>query len=232
MMDLLLARRRMMTMPQQGDPYVNWLKSIGCVVYLPLSASGDLTDRISGLSLQISGQGSFTWDGNEGMYKVTTPSTQFRYVASLENGMTASDFPSNSFTAMTTFKKVTNNGYPALTQMAPKSTDDNTLVSMNPLYNASAVIANYPATAVKLARSESSTERKYYQEGTLYYTNPTPATQLLPSNWVLTAGGGLIIGFVRQADSFYYNKEYYIKDIYLFNGELTLSQIRHIQGYE
>lgn len=219
-----------MAAQQGGDPYIQWLKSLGCLVYLPLSADGDLVDRISGLSLQLSGNGSMTWDNAQQMYKIHTPATQYQYVASLENGMTGSDFPSNSFTVATTFKKITNAGYPNITQLSPKSTDDNTIVSLPPSYNASSNVTIYPTYVLKLAKSESATERKFYQQGTLY-TTLSPAPQVLPSNWVMASGGGLVIGMVRQAISPYTNKEYYLAEVYLFDGVLTLDQIRTIQGY-
>lgn len=41
-----------------------------------------------------------------------------------------------------------------------------------------------------------------------------------------------MVGFVRVDNGMYSNKEYYLKDIYIFNTKLTLQQIRIIQGYE
>ena len=41
-----------------------------------------------------------------------------------------------------------------------------------------------------------------------------------------------MIGYIRSNDIYYKQKEYYIKDIYIFNTKLTLEQIRKIQGYE
>ncbi len=219
-----------MAAQQGGDPYIQWLRSLGCRVYLPLSADGDLVDRISGLSLQLSGKGSMTWDNAQQMYKIHTPTTLYQYVASLENGMTGSDFPSNSLTVATTFKKITNSGYPNITQLSPKSTDDNTIISLPTSYNAVSNITVYPTYTLKLAKSESATERKFYQQGTLY-TTLSPSPQILPSNWVMASGGGLVIGMVRQGISNYTNKEYYLAEVYLFDGVLTLDQIRTIQGY-
>lgn len=227
-MNSLLIRRRAMMNKEQS--YVDWLKSIGCVVWLPLSEEGDLQDRISGLSLALSSKGSMTWDASQNMYKIYTPNVQFQYVALLNNGLTKDMFTNNCLTTMSTFKKITTTQYGPLTQFAPLSTDDNTIVSMNPLYNATGDALNYPTTNVRLARVESEQERLFYQNGALY-TTISPTTQILPRNWVQT-NGGLMVGFVRLDHGFYKQKEYYIKDIYIFNTKLTLEQIRKIQGYE
>lgn len=72
----------------KSKSYIEWLKNLGCLVYLPLSADGDLEDRISGLSLQLTGQGSLVWDGIYGNRRIyallgTTDSQQttvFDYV--------------------------------------------------------------------------------------------------------------------------------------------------------
>ena len=211
-------------------PYLDWLKSLGCVVWLPLSEEGDLQDRISGESLQLSGNGSMTWVASQNMYKIYTPNVQFQYVALLSNGLTNDMFPNNCLTTMSTFKKISTAQYGPLTQFAPLSTDDNTIISMSPTYNASGNASNYPASTLRLARVESDQERLFYSNGALT-TTLSPAVQILPQNWIQT-NGGLMIGYIRSNDIYYKQKEYYIKDIYIFNTKLTLEQIRKIQGYE
>lgn len=50
--------------------YIDWLKSIGCVFYAPLT-QGDITDHIGGGSCsnsQSGDGGTITWDPNEGAY--------------------------------------------------------------------------------------------------------------------------------------------------------------------
>ena len=211
--------------------YIDWIKSMGCITWLPLSSEGDLTDRITGLSLQLTGYGSLTWDATAGMYKVKNPSnTVGRHVAWLDNGMTASDFPDNCFTSLTSFQKITSTGYAAASQISPKSTNSNTIASLNPTYNGIGNVANYPNELLKLAEYVGNDKRVYIQQGNIY-TEKTPYVDYLPSNWV-TTGSGLALGIIRSSTNSYYNKEYYVKDIYIFKKKLSLGTIRQIQGYD
>lgn len=54
--------------------YIEWLKSLGCVLYLPLT-EGDLQDKISGVSLIANQNASITWDSAEGAYKFDLPTS-------------------------------------------------------------------------------------------------------------------------------------------------------------
>lgn len=47
--------------------YIDWLKSLGCVLYLPLT-QGDLQDKISGAYLIANQGASITWDNSKGAY--------------------------------------------------------------------------------------------------------------------------------------------------------------------
>lgn len=211
--------------------YIDWLKSLGCLVYLPLSADGDLQDRISGLSLQLTGNGSMVWDNAEQMYKITTPAnTQFLCVAKLLNGMTAADFPSNSFTSLSQFKKISAGlyYYPG-TQFAPISHVDDNITGMYPTYHTTINASQYPSSLVRIAKYNGPNERKYYTEGALYDTlAATP--NALPTNWTLEENG-YMFGFIRQANNYYNNKQYYLKEVYVFDGDLSLDNIRIIQGF-
>lgn len=230
---LLIRRRGMMTARGGGDPYVAWLRSLGCKLYMPLSADGDLQDRISGLSLQLTGNGSMVWDGNANMYKITTPANiQFLCVAKLLNGMTAADFPSNSFTSLSQFKRITAglNSFGPGTQFAPISHVDENITGMYPTYHTTINADTYPSSLVRIAKYNGPNERKYYTEGALYDTlGATP--NALPSNWTLEENG-YMFGFVRQANGAYSLKQYYIKEVYVFDGDLSLDNIRIIQGFQ
>jgi hypothetical protein len=90
--------------------YIDWLKSIGCVLYLPLTQDGDLQDRISGASLQYTGIGTQAyWDANEGMYVFVGPAYHVTSYT-LANGWSAATFPDNEVSVLTTFRKNTANG--------------------------------------------------------------------------------------------------------------------------
>lgn len=45
--------------------YIEWLKSLGCVFYVPLDYNNGLKDLISGSQMQQGNNGSVTWDSNE-----------------------------------------------------------------------------------------------------------------------------------------------------------------------
>lgn len=111
--------------------YIDWLKSIGCLIYLPLSYDGDLQDRISGLSLQLTGQGSMIWDNAQQRYKLTSPSSYNQYVAKLDNGLTASSFPDDKYTTCYRIKKITNSSSKYLRGISPNSFDEITDDQLN-----------------------------------------------------------------------------------------------------
>ena len=87
--------------------YIDWLKSLGCVVYLPLS-EGDLEDKISGMEL-IQDTGSFAWNQNKQMYQFNTPYSNGG-AAVLRNGFDKTMFTTNSYTFCIHFKKLSNLG--------------------------------------------------------------------------------------------------------------------------
>lgn len=208
--------------------YIDWLKSLGCIMYLPLSEEGDLLDRISGLSLQLTGNGNMVWDSSEGKYKITTPSSALQKVAVLNNGLTSQSFPENQFSVLYTIKKITSSSK-YIRGLSVNSTASGTTDALNPLYNASSRSSGYPSTETKVAGViNGNVDRKYYQNGALYnsYASYSP---LLPSNWTLD-GSGLFLGQAQDSNSV--SVELYINEIYLFNTALDLTTIRKIQGYE
>ena len=213
----------------KSESYIDWLKSLGCLVYLPLSESGDLQDRISSLSLQLTGQGSMVWDGVESRYKMTTPATVWQKVATLDNGMTAASFPTNKVTYLSNIKKVTSSTSKYIHALQVNSTNSSTTDAINPLYNGSSRSSNFPASEAKVAGViNANVDRSYYQQGTLFGTY-SANTAILPSNWVLS-GSGLVLGCANTYGTT--SVQYYIAEIYLFNTALDLSTIRRIQGYE
>ena len=214
---------------KSGD-YIDWLKSLGCLVYLPLSADGDLQDRISGLSLQLTGQGSMVWDGNQQRYKLTTPSQNNSHTAILPNGLTKSNFPDNRVTILQGIKKVTSSSSKYLRAFCVNSTNYDTTDVFNCGYNGTSRSNGFPASEVYLGFTiNASIDRSYYQNGSLFGTY-SPHNPYLPSNWVLN-GSGVIIGNTTGSTSFT-NVQLYISELYIFNNVLDLATIRKIQGYE
>ena len=95
-------------------------------------------------------------------------------------------------------------------------------------YNGSINLADFPNTIVKEASviDHQNTNRKHYQQGTLYATG-SEYTPYLPSNW--TANGYVYFGIALATS--YYSKQYWVKELYLFNRVLTAEEIYKIQGY-
>lgn len=213
------------------ESYTDWLKTLGCVLYLPLGASGDLQDRISGLSIQLSGNGSMVWDSSEQMYKVTHPSSGvYSYVGILGNGMSSSLFQDNIFTTIHTVKVVTNSANRYFNTIDPNGNTNDTVGALSASYNSTGRTNAWPRTVTNVAYvcDHSNSVRHFYQDGGLFGTFSEYSGQL-PSNWS-SSGTGITIG--KNRTQYFYSSEYYMKEVYLFNTALPLSTIRKIQGYE
>lgn len=227
-MNELLLRRRVASAEGIDIP---WLIAHGCICWLPLSSEGDLLDRISGKSLELTGNGSMVWDGDKGMYHITIPSSRNQYVAFLDNGMNAASFSDDEFTTIVTIEKITSsNSKYGNGMISPLSSDTNTQTAISPLYSGTGRTNAWPAGIMKMAKSQNSLEYNIYYNGSLNF-NGVPAEAYIPSNWSLI-GSGLCVGMVRTSSNNYYGVQLYIKDIYIFNKVLTLDEIRKIQGYE
>lgn len=215
---------------QESESYIDWLKSLACLVYLPLSADGDLQDRISGLSLQLTGQGSMVWDNARQRYKLITPSSYNQYVAKLDNGLTASLFPEDKYTTCYRIKKITNSSSKYLRGISPNSSVETTASSTGPAYNTTARSNAWPTDETNVAYvCNANINRTFFQDGNIYATY-SPHIPYLPSNWILN-GSGIVVGH-SLSSSYYIGVQEYISEIYLFNAALDLTTIRKIQGYE
>lgn len=214
-----------------SQSYIDWLKSIGCLVYLPLSEDGDLQDRISGLSLTFSGNGSMVWNANENAYVVTSPSSNSRHTAILSNGLNKTSFPDDCFSVLCKVKAMLKNGTYARTCAPHGYYDSGTSTAFGAGWNGSGYVNNWPADFFDFgAVVDSVTRQRYsYQNGTLYVTAAEYAN-LYPSNWQLT-GNGVILGVV-SSNRTGHDAQFAIKDLYIFNTVLDLATIRKIQGFE
>ena len=198
----------------------------GCLLHLPLSFNGDLSDRITGASLELSGNGSLTWDATEGMYLIKNPATAGQYVARLAIDLYPYRFPYNSFTSIGGIKRKSTSGYHSAFCNTNVQT---TMFAIALNYNGAGNLTNYPANVLVRVASvidDINNNRKYYQQNSLYntYSEHSP---LLPSNW--SYDGYIYIGCSDQSSR--YNTEYFVKDYYLFNRVLTAEEIYKIQGY-
>lgn len=215
----------------KSESYIDWLKNLGCLVYLPLSANGDLQDRISGLSLQLTGWGSMVWDNNQQMYKVTHPSSgTFNYVALLDNGLASSQFQNDNYTVLQNIMRVTNSSSKYVNTISPLANHADTCAATSATWNGTGRTNVFPSTLANCGYicNHTQSNRSSIQNGALYMT-VSESSPYLPSNWVMN-GTGVTIGCNRITQN--YSTQYYISEIYLFNTVLDLTTIRKIQGYE
>lgn len=221
--------RREYIKTQGGNEYLEWLRSLGCILYLPLSADGDLQDRMSGESLILSGDGSFEWNEAWGGYKMTQPASTDKFVARLNIDFDATLFPEENFTVAYTVQKISNINKGASGFWFASSSN-----SMTPLhipYNGSAAVNRWDSGLLKVAYITNHTEsnRTIVQQGGIYQTY-AEHTPYLPSNWQKTSSG--IYWGGGQNSFFSGSTQFYIKEAYIFNRALSLAEIRQIQGYE
>lgn len=203
----------------------------GLIIHLPLAYDGDLTDKITGNSIQMSGNGSMVWDNTYSAYKITTPSTSNLNVGFLSADLTPTVFPDDCFTSLVTFRRISTPTGSAQYYINLNTTT--TTAQPAPLcsYDGTPIMNTYPYEFIKLAMvfDPLVTNLRYYYQGGVLYTSLSAPDDYLPSNWGINpATSGVILGNSRTTSA-YYTKQYCIKDIYLFNRALSLDEIKEIQ---
>lgn len=208
--------------------YIEWLKSLGCLVYLPLSADGDLQDRISGIDI-VRDIGSFQWNTTKQMYQFNVPAS-YGGAAVLRNSFDKTMFTTDSLTFCIHFKKLQNlNG--ARTMLQNKNVTVN--AELNIGYNGGSDMTNMPSDyyyAHTLTANEIFTS---YQQGAYYNSWDLNNNQYYnkPSEWTINQNDkGLWLGCYTANSS--QIGSYCMGEIYIFDGVLDLQTIRKIQGYE
>lgn len=203
----------------------------GLIIHLPLAYDGDLTDRVTGNSIQMSGNGSMVWDNTYSAYKITTPSANDLNVGFLSVDLTPTVFPDDCYTSLVTFRRISTPTGSAQHYINLNTTTTAAQPAPMCSYDATTVMNTYPYEFVKLAivYDPLDTNLRYYYQGGVLYTSNSVYTDYLPSNWGINpATSGVNLGFSRS-NSAYFNKQYCIKDLYLFNRALSLDEIKEIQ---
>lgn len=202
---------------EQG--YIDWLKSIGCLIYLPLS-EGDLQDKITGNYITLTGNGSLTWDSTQQMYLCTTSSSTGRYVGSLPFPYNYSDFAENKLTKLWTYKRKTTYGQfcnlSSLSNNPGALTNGGTaMLTLN--------LSAWDSNVGKLLVIEGDPRMIYFNESfSGQYAVYTPN---LPSNWADNANM-IYIGITPNSN--YTSKQVYMKDCLFFNRALSDSEIQKL----
>lgn len=198
--------------------FVDWLKSLGCLIYLPLS-EGDLQDKITGNYITLTGNGSLTWDSNQQMYLCTTPSSN-GYVASIPFPYNYSDFAENKFTKMWTYKRKTTYGRFCNLSSLPNSPDALTIGANT---TGTLILSNWGDNVGKVLFIEGNPRILYYNES--FNNQSAVYTPNLPSNWADNANT-IYVGITP--DSNYTNKQAYMQDLLFFNRALSDPEIQQL----
>lgn len=204
----------------------------GLIIHLPLAYDGDLTDRVTGNTIQLTGDGSMVWDNTYGAYKITSPQTSNKQVGFLSADLTTMVFADDCYTSLVTFRKISTDSGATQSYIYLNTTTEAAKGAPVCTYNATTAMTTYPAEFVKLAMVFDPLDtnlRHFFQDGVLYRSYSI-FTDFLPSNWGINpATSGVNLGNSRNAVGFY-NKQYCIKDLYLFNRALSLDEIKEIQS--
>lgn len=214
--------------------YIDWLKSLGCKVYMPLT-QGDLKDYISGQDATVTGQGSMVWNTTYNMYYFTTPTQTLKGVLSLPLVWGGS----KQITGLCRLRaqlsgnkncnvvNLMNNGNFSLMILGDAKRSNNTPTSaMNNWENHSTSFNN----AHQYSCVSGSVFRKYYNEGLIYYQD----TYNINFSGISTSIDIAASLSSSQSSSYtrYNGASFFLSNLYLFDTILDDSTIRQIQGYE
>lgn len=203
----------------------------GLIIHLPLAYDGDLTDKITGNTIQLTGDGSMVWDNTYGAYKITTPTSANKQVGFLSADLTPTVFPDDCYTSLVTFRKISTQTNSRQFYIILNTTTTGAQPAPTCMYNGASIMNPYPTEFVKLAVvfDPLDTNLRHFYQGGVLYNSYSMHIPYLPSNWGMNpATSGVNLGFSRT-NSAYYNKQYCIKDLYLFNRALSLDEIKQIQ---
>ncbi len=211
--------------PVSNRLYIDWLKSLGCVLWLPLETPGDLNERLTGNPLVTTSdtRGYLEWDTTNNMYYMHSgPTTSAKYYT-LQTEWDSTTFVNNEFTALTEFKRKSSTGLPLWFMLG---NTNSVPAGAATIYNGTNNMSSWDAYRHKAAYYIGPSYRKIYQDGALYrqYAAHNP---YLPSNW---GSWEWFIGTYTATNTT--NCECYVKNIMIFNRELSLSEINKIQNIQ
>ena len=209
------------------NPYVEWLKSLGCVFYAPL-VENDTSDWISGQYPTTDTGCTVTWDANQGMYNLYSRRNGQNYGAlNWRSGLNLSFSNGDAGSALITVKEIamSGNGYNAMItspNLYGRNTSNENLIWICQARYQSGTNTGLHKYAITYPQNDglSPVGIKFYRDGTLIRT----------ANWTLQTCVGYNTVGVCQANinNTYY--QIYAKDAMVFNRVLTQSEIQMIQA--
>lgn len=199
-----------------SQSYIDWLKSLGCVFYAPLS-NGDLSDNISNQILSLS-NGTVTWDANQNAYKFQGPSSINNYIASWQT--LNMDIDTNNINLTICYEVYANNK--SVIPIVFK--DRNFAQSIN-------YAGTQTYTWMKLATTFPAFDgvnpviQQYYVNGNITATTNRGQN---PGTIADIAKYGVECNNAGSYNT-YINKTYYMRNAMIFNKILTQQQIKEVQ---
>lgn len=202
-----------------SESFIDYLKSLGCVLYLPLGEN-DYHDYIGGHDLVFTGSGSMSWDSNVGMTLLTAPGSYPTDIATLQSDtLKPESFPTDECTTCITFKRKSTNKYGDFFCMGRYNQN----LYPNPDVNGTASMASWGDGVHNSGLTHSINGRTWFEDGALYRQDSTSSQR--PSQWV---GYNWFINTVSGLRT---NAQSYYANIMIFNRVLTLDEYRKVSGY-
>lgn len=213
--------------------YIEWLKSMGCIFYAPLSEN-DTTDKISGVNGSVQYSNSVTWDTDKNMYLFSknnsySPSQGIMVYSGLNL-----DFPNLNnveFTLLYDINVKVGGYHPSASpNISPKWIapivlgERKVIINMensNPSLN-----SNYKMGVIFPNHNSGKHISKWYVNGS--QTSSFTYTSAMVGDY--TIRDRVYINYCNS--NAYTGCQFYLKDMMIFNKELTINEIRKIQGYE
>lgn len=202
-----------------SESFIDYLKSLGCVLYLPLGEN-DYHDYIGGHDLVFTGSGSMSWDSNVGMTYISFPNTVTTVSTLQSDTLNAQSFPSDEVTAIVTFKRKTTTNGKYISPFCISSNSYN--IYPCPTHNGSSNIGVWGDVTHDSGLTFNSSGRTWFEDGGILKTDST-GTQT-PSYWSNYNWYIASIGSARGTSCYFSN-------IMIFNRVLTLEEYRKVNGY-
>lgn len=209
-----------------SQSYIDWLKSLGCVFYAPLTEN-ETRDLISGSQIQQGNNGTVTWDANEqAWYFQDLYSNVYDVVASWQNLSLPFDITNIGYSMCCEIKLV-QNGYNqwsnALGMMLPLILGGRTVG-----FNAQYVITSlnvFTKFAAVFPKYEGVSRYSYlYKNGNVVHSDNRGDTIFTGNSLTNTR-----IDSNHRNSTVYSNAKYYMRNAMFFDANLTQTQIREIQ---
>lgn len=212
--------------------YIDWLKSLGCVFYAPL-AQDDLKDYISGNIGTLTGYGSMSWDSNENMYMFTSPSQADRGVLSFDIGI----YLPTSWTVMAELKCTSVYSDSCLDIFVTRNNNSTNLANCvfgkcttNGYVNigTNMIYWDNHNSVFRGTSSDGNADTNFYENGEFYFTRYN-YTGYITAYGLPTNIDNIEIA-AATSNAIYQNKNYYIKNLMIFNQALDLNIMNEIAG--